>query len=46
MSNFTSNTVSLIDGATNTVIATVPVGTTAGEVAVNIAMNNIYVPKS
>lgn len=44
VANFTSNTVSVIDGATNTVITNVPVGTTPAEPGVNISTNAIYVP--
>jgi len=38
-----SDNVSVIDGATNTVLATVPAGDGAGAVAVNTSTNAIYV---
>ena len=43
ISNFASDTVSVIDTATNTVVATVPVGTRPYGVAVNPAGTFVYV---
>ena len=40
--NFGSNTVSVIDGITNTVIATVPVVFSPFDLAVNEVTNRIY----
>jgi YVTN family beta-propeller protein len=46
VANAGSNTVSVIDGTTNTVVATVTVGTTPFGVAVNPTTNRIYVTNS
>ena len=46
VANQWSNNVSVIDGATNTVVATVPVGTCPEDVAVNPSTNRIYVANS
>jgi len=43
VSNLTDNTVSAIDGASDTVIATIPVGSFPEAVAVNPATNLVYV---
>ncbi|MBE0343801.1 YncE family protein, partial [Paenibacillus sp. 28ISP30-2] len=43
VANFNSNDVSVIDGATNTVIATIPVGVNPAGVGVNPFTNRIYV---
>ena len=43
VANFNSNTVSVIDGATNTVIATIPVGINPAGVDVNPLTDRIYV---
>src|SRR5690242_18376711 len=42
VANSTSDTVSVINGRTNTAVATVPVGRTPGAVAVNAKTNTIY----
>src|SRR6266536_3595039 len=41
--NYADNTVSVIDGNTNTVIATVPVGAGPSGIGVNPSTNKIYV---
>ena len=46
MANYFSNSVSVIDGASNTVVATVAVGNNPGGVAVNPNTNRIYVANS
>jgi YVTN family beta-propeller protein len=46
VSNLTSNNVSVIDGATNAVIATVPVGTAPAGLDVNSTTNMVYVVNS
>ena len=46
VSNQADNTVSVIDGATNTVTATIPVGTGPIGVAVNPSTNTVYVANS
>jgi YVTN family beta-propeller protein len=43
LGNLNSDDVSVIDGITNTVIATVPAGDGASSVGVNTATNAIYV---
>ncbi|MGD0115689.1 MAG: YncE family protein [Dehalococcoidia bacterium] len=43
VANYDTDNVSVIDGATNTVVATVPVGHGPSELAVNPATNRIYV---
>jgi YVTN family beta-propeller protein len=43
VANFSSNNVSVIDGASNTVITTVPVGTQPEAVAVNAVNGQVYV---
>ena len=43
MTNNGSNTVSVIKGASNTVVATVPVGPQPDDLAVNPVTNRIYV---
>jgi YVTN family beta-propeller protein len=43
VANFNENTVSVIDGATNAVIDTIPVGINPAGVAVNPLTNRIYV---
>ena len=43
MTNFFGNTVSVINGRTNTVTATIPVGTAPDAVAANPKTNTIYV---
>ena len=46
VANSVANTVSVINGSTNTVAATVPVGTLPNAVGVNPVTNNIYVANS
>src|SRR5262249_6044593 len=46
VTNFTSNTVSVIDTATNTVVATVPVGNSPREVAITPDGTHAYVANS
>ncbi len=43
VTNSNDGTVSVIDGTTNSVVATIPVGTTPQAVAVNPSTNNIFV---
>ncbi|MBJ8113917.1 hypothetical protein JDS99_31150, partial [Bacillus cereus group sp. N6] len=43
MANFDSNNVSVIDSGTNTVIKTIPVGTSSAYVAVDAAAKRVYV---
>jgi YVTN family beta-propeller protein/VCBS repeat-containing protein len=44
VSNFNGSSVSVIDGATDTIIATIPVGAYPKGLAVNSVTNRIYVP--
>ena len=44
VANNVGNSVSVIDGATDAIIATIPVGATAKGLAVNSVTNRIYVP--
>ena len=43
VTNYNANDVAVIDGATNTVVATVPVGTSPGGIAVDTSKNLVYV---
>lgn len=46
VANYRSNTMTGIDGKTNTVVNTVPVGTSPSAIAINPTTNKIYVANS